>query len=270
MQRWQNNNIKPRLWLRSDDITGASPALTKLLSLTAQTDIPLILATIPQALENDPQACDTLHHSLAINPKAQIAQHGITHINHAPQSGQKSEFPSPLSPKEFHTRKRQLEQSRQKLQQHFAKKFLNVFVPPWNRMDPRYRKCLDSIGFTGLSMRQSHKLITAPNMIIPRTISSNITAYDTHLDAIDWKGLRMANPTQSLNAELLIGDLIAWLHWQRTQLTNKQTQNSKDCLAPIGILLHHEHHDHCFWTLLERLIQTTINSGASWVQPFAH
>src|SRR5258708_21099115 len=76
---------KPVFWWRDDDATAPTPALERLLELSAAAKVPLALAVIP--LKASPELFSRLKRGV------DVLQHGADHVNRAAPGAKKSEFP---------------------------------------------------------------------------------------------------------------------------------------------------------------------------------
>ena len=162
----------PVLWWRDDDATEPSPALDRLLALTASVGAPLTVAAIPA------QATEALARRLAPEPAVSVAVHGWAHANHAPPHEKTAEF-GPHRP--LRERVGQAERGLRLVGETFGKRALAVFVPPWNRLAPDMPDALARLDYRGVSVYGERMPRRAP---LPR--------FDAHIDPIDWRGTRSA------------------------------------------------------------------------------
>ena len=78
LERWRAAGRRPDFWLRDDDAVAPTPALERLLGLTEQFEVPLMLAVIPA------HAGGELAGAIAGRPTVTPVVHGWSHENHAP------------------------------------------------------------------------------------------------------------------------------------------------------------------------------------------
>ncbi len=162
----------PVLWWRDDDVTEPSPALDRLLDLTAAWDAPITLAAIPTRI--DPALAPRIAH----DPSVSVAVHGWTHTSHAPKDEKKAEFGAhrPLS-----DRMAEAEKALSILTDSFGAQAVPVFIPPWNRIAPDMPATLALAGYRGISVYGER---------MPRHLP--LSRFDAHLDPIDWRSTRSA------------------------------------------------------------------------------
>ncbi len=233
LTNWDQEGLRPaRLWLRDDDAVEPTNELETLLGLSRQFDVPTVLAVIPALVSY------ALADRVKDNKLVSIAVHGHAHINHAPEKQKKCELG-------LHRDKQivldELAAGRAKLVQMFGDRFINMLVPPWNRIDAELVISLASIGLTTLS--------TFGWQNFPA--SSGLLQHNTHVDIIDWKGTRGGRPVNDL-----VIDLAETLSIARQQGG-----------APVGILSHHLVHDENAWKFLDQLCHfVSQNDHIKWCQ----
>lgn len=127
-----------RLWWRDDDACADTPALRRLLDISALHQIPLLLAVIPELMD------ESLPTLVQRYPLVRVAQHGVAHKNAAPAGQKKQELVAgyPLDA---------LLRGKERLRQAFPEQFRPLLVPPWNRIDAGLVMRLTALGYTGLS-----------------------------------------------------------------------------------------------------------------------
>jgi len=182
LARWAADGRTATLWWRDDDAVAATPALDRMLAITA--GIPLMLAVIPGRLEPSLRLEGT---------GAYAAQHGWAHVNHRPL-GQKAceiglDRPMPTVEAELRAGKARLEDA-------LGPFFRPWLVPPWNRIDPALSARLPDLGYAGLST------------FGPRKDPSVVNA---HVDPIAWKDGR-----RFIGADKTLTRLTAHLAARRT------------------------------------------------------
>lgn len=169
-----------RLWLRDDDATMLTPALDKLLGLTAAFSVPVTLAVIP-ALTGKPLA-------QALSPHGTPVIHGWTHSNHAPPPEKKQEL-GPHRPLKLV--EDDLTAAISRMMELYGDRFVRMLVPPWNRIRPDVLPRLPSLGFEALSA------------FGPAPSRPPLPVFNTHVDLIDWRGTRGCRDEAALIGELL-------------------------------------------------------------------
>ncbi|QPC43610.1 polysaccharide deacetylase [Kaustia mangrovi] len=236
LDRWQEAGLRARLWWRDDDAARVTPALDRLLDLSARTGVPVLLATIPA--EAEPALADRLADT---GPGIAVAQHGWAHANHAPASEKKQELGPhrPLSAIED-----ELARGRERLAALFGPLVLPVLVPPWNRMREDLAPRLPALGLTGVSTMGSPRFAALSDVLAERNV---------HLDPVDWRGGRGTR-----DGARVIDELAAILAQRRLGAGPEA--------APIGLLTHHLVHDEAGWTLIGALLARTHDHPAvTWL-----
>jgi len=213
-----------RFWLRDDDAVKPSAALSRFNTLTERYSIPTTLAVIP---ENTGKALvENLSHMKHIN----IAVHGWSHKNHAPENEKKQELGSHRSSELVLA---ELSRGLSKLSALYKDRFVPLLVPPWNRIADDLVDSLADIGFTGLSTFGHEK-------------PAVIKMMNTHVDLIDWKGTRGGR-----ESDQLVGEFIKIM-----RATEK----------PVGFLTHHLVHDELAWRFIEDFFEMTKHhDGCCWM-----
>ncbi len=222
LQQAEAAHQRPAFWWRDDDAITQTSHLQTLFTVSQQQQTPLYLACIP-ALCDDSLALVVSHQ----NGLTRVLHHGHQHTNHATGSEKKCEYPASRS---IDTVYQELISDHSLMVKRFHQHYRSVFVPPWNRMDPRFFSALDKAGFTGLStlgQQFTEQAFLANNVLVPNVLVTNV-----HLDIIDWKAARFAGKENCINL---------------LQKQIKQWQQAK-ANYPIGIMSHHlvhtdEHND---------------------------
>ena len=228
---WERSGKQARLWLRDDDAVEPTDALARLVSISGQADVPLLLCVVPETTSN------ALRDALAAEQHVRVAVHGFGHHNHAP-AGEKAQELGPHRPvKDVLS---ELQRSRAKLQDLYGEQLSRILVPPWNRISPDVVAHLPQLGFAGLStFGSTHEAKNVPGL----------DQLNTHLDIIDWKGTRGGRDP----------------HWLASELAKLLQRSRGGDEAPIGVLAHHLVHDELAWTFLEELFRLTAHHPAvSW------
>jgi hypothetical protein len=225
---WGAEGRVATLWWRDDDAVAATPALDRLLSITA--GIPLMLAAIPQPLE--PSLTPRLEGTAAY-----VVQHGFAHVNHRPAGQKACEIGLDRS---IEVVEAELLAGRRILADAFGPRFKPWLVPPWNRIDPELAARLPELGYAGLSCFE------------PRRDRSRVNA---HVDPIAWKAGR-----RFIGAEKTLNRLTDHLAARRS--------GAVDAAEPTGFLTHHLVHDAALWDFLGDLTTAVSGcSSARWVDP---
>jgi len=196
------------LWWRDDDAIAATAELEQILSFCRQYEIPLHLAVIPQPLE------DSLIERLQDESIVFVLQHGFNHQSHAFPEQKKIELGGSQS---VETLCQQLDQGRQTLIKQFGQQYLDILVPPWNRIDEQLVQQLPALGYQRLSVLG----FTDSSAFLPRV--------NVHIDIMDWKKRCFTGEDTVLSSLLK--------HLQSRRL--KQTMNTE----PTGLMTHHLVHD---------------------------
>ncbi len=216
-----------RVWWRDDDAGRDDPALSRLLDLAERHGSPLALAVVPSWLEPATQG------RIAASSRTTVLQHGFAHANHARTGGKSIE----LGGRDVETILDELRRGFEVLRDAFGATFLEVLVPPWNRIDSALLPRLPDGSYRGLSVYGRRQGLEA---------APGVTLVNTHVDLVNWRGDRgFVGETPML--EQLI-DLL-------------------ESDEPIGILTHHLVMDEAGWTFLERLLAVLIRHPATKLCP---
>nr|CAA6829280.1 MAG: Unknown protein [uncultured Thiotrichaceae bacterium] len=221
------------LWWRDDDASFFCHELELLLTLSARHAVPLHLAVIPEKLDS------TVAELLRNEDKTRIRvlQHGFEHANHAREGQKKIELggtqPLPALIK-------QLKQGRNALMQQFGQQYLDILVPPWNRLEARVEAALPDIGYQQLSV------------LGPRNSDALLPQTNVHIDIFDWKKRQLKEESDILTA------LLTHLQQRRFQQVDNQ--------EPTGLMTHHQVHDKDCWLFLEQFFtRLSSHTATCWV-----
>jgi peptidoglycan/xylan/chitin deacetylase (PgdA/CDA1 family) len=215
-----------RFWLRDDDAVVPTAALERLLDLCDEHAVPLTLAVIPR------DTGQLLAEALAARDDVTVTVHGWSHVNHAGPDEKKQELGlhRPLA-----ETVQELEVGFQKLSSLYPQQFIPMLVPPWNRIAPEVIEALPALGFRSLSVFGPEKEAVLPLL-------------NTHLDIMNWHGVRGGRDPEALFAELA------------------QLLETPERPKTIGILTHHLVHDDNAWAFLQALMAATSGNAAfRWV-----
>ena len=231
-----NAGRKISIWLRDDDAVAPTYQLERLLETVCGRGLALTLAVIPQ------YATHALAGRLQGIALANVATHGLAHINHAPAGTKSSEFGASRAAREAAL---DLQSGHERMQALFGGKALALFVPPWNRMDESLHGMLAEHGYRAISTF-GEKGETAKAGLVP---------VSTHLDIMDWK-TREGRAADALDAELAL-------------LMKQRLEGDND--MPLGILTHHLVHDETAWSAVEGLVALLANHPAvEWLDMRAY
>jgi peptidoglycan/xylan/chitin deacetylase (PgdA/CDA1 family) len=225
LARWQKAGKSAHLWLRDDDAVQPTEPLDRLLALSDRFSVPMTLAVIPASTD------EALAVRLADQRGISVAVHGWTHENHASASEKKQELGSHRSPSQVLA---ELRDGFAKLRSLYARRFVPVLVPPWNRIASNLLPELPSLGYGALSVFG----IAKPGLI---------AQVNTHVDIMDWHGTGGCRPHTDI-----VEDIVR-------QLTHRFEDDSE----PIGILTHHLVHDAAAWDFIATLFEVMSGSGAA-------
>ncbi len=232
----------PRFWWRDDDAVADSAALQTLLALSQRWQVPLHLAVIPALLEDS--LVQALQHSTPTG--VWVMQHGFSHTSHARDGERKIELGGTMGEaQQLPVLLEQLRAGRTRLQQTFAGRYLDMLVPPWNRVSESVQAALPALGYRYLSV-----LGALPCTIPAHSEPAALPCLNVHIDMMNWKTRRFAGEANVLAA------IIDFLREQRTG----STAAGEVC----GLMTHHQVHDADCWSFLERLFAFT----ATFTAPF--
>jgi hypothetical protein len=227
---WRTGGLQLPLWWRDDDAIEATPALDRLTRLAEDLALPVHVAVIPKLAKADLAAFIAEH-------DATIALvHGWQHVSHAPVGEKNAEF--------GHPRPDALAEATAALKQMkllFPDRLLEIFVPPWNRLDATLLPGLAQAGYLGVSTYlPRHSRLAAPGLV----------QINTHIDPIFWRGGRGLVPPDDI-----IAGLVSVLEDRRSGITD-QTE-------PLGFLTHHLVHTEDIWQFSRALLSTLLDHGAT-------
>ena len=229
---WRAAGRVPVFWLRDDDAVEPTPALDRLITLTAAYAVPLTLAVIPR------RTGEPLAVRLDREDHVTVAVHGWAHRSHrigaAAGGGAGGEY-GPQRPAEV-----RLEETRGalvKLRRLHGDRVLPVLVPPWNRIERAFVPRLAEAGYAALSAWGPEVAGPVPEV----NAQVGIVAYSPGTAAT-------ADPVQ------VAGQIAA-----RMRACRDAGQGA------IGVLTHHLMHDADTDGLLRVVFEVTRNAGGAWV-----
>lgn len=233
LDRWAQQGRRAEFWWRDDDAISPTPELERLLSLSQEHQVPLVLAVIPA------RATIELADHLVDHKLVATVQHGCRHTNHAPQGEKSAEF-GPHRPLEQMLR--EVDEGRD-LIKHFPRP-VPIFVPPWNRIADELIATLPGIGITALST------FGARSTARP---GPGLAQINTHVDPIAWREHRGFVGTKTV-----LGSIVDHLGKRRT--------GALDESEPTGLLTHHLVHDTACWRFIDQLFKLTCaHEAVSWL-----
>ena len=235
LDAWSAAGLTAEFWWRDDDAVDTTAALDRLFALRRELKIPLALAVIPAG------ARTALADAVRGEPGVEILQHGYAHANHRPDDKKKAELGAD---RDLWDIARELADGRGRMIDLFGiDGWLEVMVPPWNRIDPGVINLLPGLGFHGLTTFNARQSAEA---------APDLRLINTHIDIVDWPGTRAF-----AGDEAVIGAAIAHLSAKRT--------DAADPAEPTGLLSHHLAHDDSCWAFIERLGRVTAaHPAAVW------
>lgn len=222
LDQWNFDGVPATFWWRDDDAQSPSTELEQLVNLAKKYTIPLALAVIPEGM--------TQELATYVKPirEVTILQHGFAHTNHAPPTEKKAELGDHRKLTIIHD---ELVRGFSVLHQNFAKQFIPVLVPPWNRITPRLLEELTKSGFAGLSTFEARDQLE---------VTPGIIAVNTHADIINWKQNK-----KFIGAQQVADAIVSHLRNRRL--------GEVDSAEPTGLLTHHLVHDAECWDFLAQL-----------------
>ncbi|MCP1336533.1 polysaccharide deacetylase family protein [Futiania mangrovi] len=225
------------LWWRDDDAARGSGALDRLLALARRYGLPVVLAVIPDRVD------DSLAEALAEAQGVAVAVHGIAHANRA-AAGQKKQELVAADDSAAQPLLAALKNARHVLARRFPGRALPLLVPPWNRIDAPVVQGLRWAGFAALSTFGTRA----------EAAGTGLYQLNPEVDLMDWRR-REGRPYPDVAAAL--ADAID------ARVTGRLP-------GPVGLLTHHLQHDETAWATLEAVLaDTAAAAGVSWPAPDA-
>jgi predicted deacetylase len=213
---WKAAGQAPVFWWRDDDARRLTPALDRLLALSARFAAPLTIAAVPDGdLATLVKACRGI-------PGVELAIHGFRHENRAPPGWPSGEV-------------NDLDRLADVMSDlvtatdafHRAGVRPRLFVPPWNNAHPTLKRALEQQGLA-LSCYGEMRNDAEPERL------------DTHLDVMRWK------PRARFRGA------VRFLLRTRRLLAERRSKGMWS--APLGLLTHHLDHDEAAWRFLEAFL----------------
>ena len=247
LDRWADQGLRARFWLRDDDACEISAQLMRLYALAGRFNMNVGLAVIPGKIRPD------FVHALAdLKDRFEPMCHGWNHIDYG-RPGHSEEFgdgrPYPVV-------RFDAEQAYRVFSECFGGSHV-VFVPPFGRITPALADDLPGIGFAALSVGPDalERNILRLNAYLPWTpvvtIPTNwpIPRLNVHIDVIEWKR------GTARDAGAVAADLVANLRLRRRGFLPSE--------YPIGLLTHHLVHDERIWGLCDELLDVVLDHDSA-------
>ncbi len=225
---WRRDGLDLPIWWRDDDAIADTPRLRQLVQLNDALNCPLHIAVIPRPASAD--LLDVCHAGHSVIPLV----HGWTHESHAPEGTKKAEFGHPRADALAET-----DAALTRMRALFGVSLLEMFVPPWNRIDGSVVAGLNAQGYRMLST------------YLPRPARhvSGLLQINTHIDPIHWRG-----GGGLADADGLIAGIVTLLQDRRAGKT--------DAREPLGFLTHHLVHDDAIWAFTKDCLTVLLDGGA--------
>ena len=221
---WRAAELTLPFWWRDDDAVDETPALRRLMGVSERFDIPAHLAVIPTGFSKN--LLTVLNQNKNLIPIV----HGYAHQSHSSVGEKKCEFPEGRNLSDV---SKELQSGFNTLTDALGDGLAPLFVPPWNRFDSSFLSVLQAVGYKGISTftpRQN------------RWATAGLEQVNTHVDPIDWRGLRsLADQKTLLN------------HTVRS-LRDRRLGDA-DNSEPFGFLTHHLVHDEAIWGFTEQFLE---------------
>lgn len=230
---WQNANQTLSFWWRDDDAEKNTPALSKLLALSEAFQIPLALATIPLGADESLANAINVVNQRHTQPLITILQHGYSHKNYANKDQKKQELGNHRSSETIIS---ELTLGKVKLSALFSDSFVNIQVPPWNRID-------DSI-IEKIAMNKQFDAISRHGVVDSPRVMKEI---NIHIDILNFK-----DKTCFLGTDKVISQILKHLQFRRKNNYRPEA---------TGLMSHHLVHDNATWDFLQQFFALTQTFG---------
>ena len=236
LELWECTGVGCQLWWRDDDLTTVTPQLLRMQEVSERNNVPALLAVIPG------QATSTLGNDTAHMGSFDFAQHGWLHQNHEANSRAKSEFGIGRS---IDASVEDMRRGSRQMVELFGKRYINVFVPPWNHLSTELPPYMETLDYLGLSRHVDQEKILMPPSIVD---------VNTHIDILQW-----ATRPSLQKPDVIIAQLAQLLCQQR---------EGRAVESPIGILSHHRVMADDSWQFLDELFSFTGRYHCvNWIRP---
>ncbi|MEX3314101.1 polysaccharide deacetylase [Sulfitobacter sp. PS-8MA] len=228
LARHRADGLSLPFWWRDDDATAPTPALHRLLKLSAELDLPVHIAVIPKTASPD------LAEIAGATPLMVPIVHGWAHENRAPEGAKRAEFGHPDADAAAKT-----EAALRHMRQLFGRDMLAMFVPPWNRIDPSVTSGLAAQGYRALSTFTPRKARRCAGLV----------QINTHIDPIAWRAGGGLMPPEAIIAKTIM-------------LLQDRRSGRADCTEPLGFLSHHLVQDAAIWDFARGFLSELLDGGA--------
>lgn len=230
LNAWVHQGCQACFWWRDDDAGRPDPGFGRLVSLAADRALPLGLSVVPAWLTTEvAEAIKTAPASVV------VLQHGFAHVNHETevQPGEHKVRPTECGvARPAPVALGELAEGSARLREAFGRRFLPVFVPPWNRIGSAVVAGLPRVGYRALSAFGS-RVAAEP--------AAGLLQINCHADLIHWRGGKG------------FAGAGATLERLRAHLAARR-EGRADLGEPTGILTHHRDLDPVGWAFLEELL----------------
>lgn len=211
LKKLNENNLRPKLWLRDDDFCATTANFYSLIN-NLSTKFDIIFSAVPYRFKLsllDKNKISTYRKNIY------FCAHGFNHINNVTiENQQPSEFPENRNIEEV---SKEIQIAYQAIKGLIEERFLPMFVPPWDYIHESYLNILSATGFKFLSASYGRKQNTNDKF---KTLNIN-------LDILNYESDNLIYPLKSTDEidEKLAQLIIDW--------------ESSDEKLPIGIVSHH-------------------------------
>ncbi|MGF1477157.1 MAG: hypothetical protein ACFB6S_16555 [Geminicoccaceae bacterium] len=213
-------------WWRDDDAAQDHPNLVHLIQLSETHGVPLALAVVPDLV--DERVVERIR---AAHMRVTVLQHGIAHENHGLPDEKKVELGGAA---ERDMLIEGLRRGRARLAHFFGDRFLDILVPPWNRIRDDVLSALPSVGFVGWSG------------FAARCRRGSFSRIDTHVDLVDWRGTGRGWPFETVRKALL--DRAATMAGEPIGLLSHHLVTTPDGFSTLDRALQLvQHQNNCRW-----------------------
>jgi hypothetical protein len=230
LRLWRSAQLNLPIWWRDDDAISQTSTLDRMTKLAERLEVAIHLAVIPK------HADASLVAVCQDQPRLVPMVHGWAHQNHATEGHKKAEFGE---------MRQELDEDAQagikQMRTLFSDGFVEIFVPPWNRIEPKLMSKLATFGYKAVSTFTPRKT---------REAAAGLVEINTHLDPINWR-----DDGGLVSQDVLISGLVGLLQDRRLDRT--------DTAEPLGILTHHLVQNAETWAFTETCLARLLDGGAT-------
>jgi hypothetical protein len=230
VEAWKRSGYSPLFWWRDDDARRPSAGLDRLLRLSAERQVPLALAVIPDV--------DLTDLATAIDgwPLITTIQHGCDHIDRNKGGRFSAEFAHDCPTRDIAAA---VNEGWRRLSE--ATDVAPLYAPPWNVLTPNVRRALADTPLRGVSLYGALS-----------EGSDGLLEINTHIDVMKWRPARFRGSAAILNRI-----------WRQLR-TRRRDRRWKE---PVGLLTHHKNLDASAWLFLDAFLQraTGPDLGFRWL-----